>query len=58
MILEQCKGVYCVDLGESFQTHNYADLVALPASAGRQLGEEVLALNLFEPRQLPAGDTK
>ena len=21
MILEQCKGVHCVDLGESFQTH-------------------------------------
>ena len=23
MILEQCKGVHCVDLGESFQTHIY-----------------------------------
>ena len=23
MILEQCKGVQCVDLGESFQTHIY-----------------------------------
>ena len=23
MILEQCKGVHCVDLGESFQKHIY-----------------------------------
>ena len=23
VILEQCKGVHCVDLGESFQTHIY-----------------------------------
>ena len=23
MILEQCKGVHCADLGESFQTHIY-----------------------------------
>ena len=23
MILEQCKGVHCVDLGENFQTHIY-----------------------------------
>ena len=23
MILEQCKGVHCVDLGESFPTHIY-----------------------------------
>ena len=23
MILEQCKGVHCVDLGESLQTHIY-----------------------------------
>ena len=23
MILEQCKGVHCVDLDESFQTHIY-----------------------------------
>ena len=23
MILDQCKGVHCVDLGESFQTHIY-----------------------------------
>ena len=23
MILEQCKGVHCVDLSESFQTHIY-----------------------------------
>ena len=23
MILEQCKGMHCVDLGESFQTHIY-----------------------------------
>ena len=23
MILDQCKGVHCVDLGKSFQTHIY-----------------------------------
>ena len=28
MILEQCKGVHCVDLGESFQTHIYLQNVA------------------------------
>ena len=28
MILEQCKGVYCVDLGESFQTHIYLQNLA------------------------------
>ena len=28
MILEQCKGVHCVDLGESFQTHIYLQNLA------------------------------
>ena len=28
MILELCKGVHCVDLGESFQTHIYLQNVA------------------------------
>ena len=28
MILEQCKGVHCLDLGESFQAHNYLQNVA------------------------------
>ena len=28
MILEQCKGVHCVDLGESFQTHIYLQKLA------------------------------
>ena len=28
MILEQCKGVHCVDLGESFQTHIYLQILA------------------------------
>ena len=28
MILELCKGVYCVDLGESFQTHMYLQILA------------------------------
>ena len=28
MILELCKGVHCVDLGESFQTHVYLHNVA------------------------------
>ena len=27
-ILEQCKGVHCVDLGESFQTHVYLQKLA------------------------------
>ena len=29
MILEPCKGVHCVDLGESFQTHSYLQNLAL-----------------------------
>ena len=29
VILEQCKGVHCVDLGESFQTHIYSQNFAL-----------------------------
>ena len=28
MILEPCKGVHCVDLGESFQTHIYLQNLA------------------------------
>ena len=28
MILEQCKGVHCVDLGESFQTHIFLQNLA------------------------------
>ena len=28
MILELCKGVHCVDLGESFQTHIYLQNLA------------------------------
>ena len=28
MILKQCKGVHCVDLGESFQTHIYLQNLA------------------------------
>ena len=28
VILEQCKGVHCVDLGESFQTHIYLQNLA------------------------------
>ena len=27
MILELCKGVHCVDLGESFQTHIYLQIL-------------------------------
>ena len=29
VILELCKGVYCVDVGESFQTHIYLQNLAL-----------------------------
>ena len=29
MILKLCKGVHCVDLGESFQTHIYLQNLAL-----------------------------
>ena len=28
MILELCKGVHCVDLGENFQTHVYLQMLA------------------------------
>ena len=28
MILDQCKGVHCVDLGESYQTHIYLQNLA------------------------------
>ena len=28
MILEQCKGVHFVDLGESFQTHSFLQILA------------------------------
>ena len=28
MSLELCKGVHCVDLGESFQTHIYLEILA------------------------------
>ena len=28
MLLEQCKGVHCVDLGESFQTHIFLENLA------------------------------
>ena len=28
MILELCKGVHCVDLDESFQTHIYLEILA------------------------------
>ena len=28
MILDLCKGVHCVDLGESFQTHIFLQILA------------------------------
>ena len=43
MILEQCKGVYCVDLGESFQTHVYLQNLASiqPRTSPPKLGRGV-----------------
>ena len=49
VLLEQCKGVHCVDLGESFQTHIY-----LQNFVSIQPRTNPLKLALPDPRALPA----
>ena len=55
MVVEQCKGVHCVDLGESFQTHTYLQALAsiqprtgpltfaLKSAGSRRFSEELIA---------------
>ena len=56
MILEQCKGVHCVDLGESIQTHIYLQILASiqprtsPVKFTAGLPAEKRAVGLF-PRE-------
>ena len=66
MIAELCKGVHCVDLDESFQTHIYLQNLASiqPRTSptkfgrsprGRELGEEAGQEGLH-PREVPLAD--
>ena len=49
MILELCKGVHCVDLGESFQTHIYLQNLASIPPISRSVSNITIVTHLFVP---------
>ena len=55
MVLEQCKGVHCVDIGESFQTHTSIYLPNLASIQPRTsaLKFAAVATALVAARSLP-----
>ena len=60
-VAELCKGVHCVDLGESFQTHNFLqNFVSIqprtsPVKFARPLAVQTLAYQVEGTRSRPAG---
>ena len=53
MIVEQCKGVNCVNLGESFQTHIYLQKLASIQKITSSIKFDRLAQKLSGPRRTP-----
>ena len=54
MILEQCKGVHCVDLGESFQTHIFLQNFASIQPLERALLSLPDSMSVFQLRAVAA----
>ena len=54
MILELCKGLHCVDLSESFQTHTYSQKLVLiqprtsPVNFARSLSQSLSPAPILE----------
>ena len=47
MILEQCKGVHCVDLGENFQTHIFLQKFRFDTTENEPSGDVDLIKKCF-----------